>query len=96
MKTCANLDADFKDLVQTGSSYTTASCADNAGMCECTLMFDTTSNVSATYTTSGSALTITSNGSGNPVTYCATGSTLIISPARTTGDPPAVYVLARQ
>ena len=96
METCADVDARFKGLVQSGSSYTAASCADNAGTCVCTLMFDTTSNVSGTYATSGSTLTVTSNGDGNVVSYCVTGSTLILGAASTTGDPPAVYVLARQ
>jgi len=85
METCADVDASFKSLVQSGSSYTAASCADNGGTCVCTLMFDTTSNVSATYTTSGSIVTITSNGDNS-----------IASSASTTGEPPAVIVLTRQ
>ena len=94
METCADVDASYKDLVRTGSSYTAANCADNAGTCVCTLMFDTTSDIAGTYTTSGSTVTITS--SGNAVaSYCVTGSTMVLSAPRTTGDP-AVYVLTRQ
>jgi hypothetical protein len=95
METCADVDAAFKSLVQTGSGYTAASCADNGGPCVCTLMFDTMSNVSATYTASGSTVTVTSDGDNSSASYCVTGSTLVFSFASTTGDPPAVIVLTR-
>jgi hypothetical protein len=94
-QTCADIDAEYKSLVQAGSSYTSANCTDNAGTCVCTLTFDTTTNVSGTYTTSGSTLTVTSNGSAT-ASYCVTGSTLVFSVATATGDPPSVYVLTRQ
>jgi hypothetical protein len=96
-ETCADIDAARRDEVLTGTIYTAASCSDNAGTCECTLVFDTTSNATGTYTTSGSTLTVTTNGTPNPISYCVTGSTLVMSVAtRTIGGPPVVYVLTRQ
>lgn len=63
----------------------------------CTLMIDATSDITGTYTTSGSTLHVTSNGvTTNGVTYCVTGSTLAISVPGTTAMPGPVYVLARQ
>ncbi len=96
-QTCADIEASYRELVQSGAGYTSASCADNAGTCECALGFDTTTNVSGTYTTSGSTLTVVTNGgSSSSQTYCVTGSTLIISVPSTIGDPPVIYVLTRQ
>jgi hypothetical protein len=95
-ETCADVDATFRNLVTTGSIYTSASCADSAGTCKCTLMFETNSTTSATYATSGSTFTVTSNGDASTGTYCVTGSALVISLSTTSGEPPATYVLARQ
>jgi len=94
--TCADREASFRELVQSGAGYTSASCADNGGTCECALGFDTTSNVSGTYTTSGSTFTVLSSSDSDTQTYCVTGSTLIINVPSTTGDPPVIYVLTRQ
>jgi hypothetical protein len=95
-QTCADVEASYRELVQSGAGYTSASCADNAGTCECTLGFDTTSNVSGTYATSGSTFTVLSPGTSDSQTYCVTGSTLIINVPSTTSDPPVIYVLTRQ
>jgi hypothetical protein len=91
-QTCAEVEADYRANVQSG--YTAASCVDNAGTCECTLMFATSTNVSGTYTTSGSTLMASGNLTAS---YCVTGSTLVLKPdVMPTGDPPSVYVLTRQ
>lgn len=95
-QTCADVEASYRELVQSGADYTSATCTDNAGTCECTLGFDTTSNVSGTYTTSGSTFTVLSPGDSNTQTYCVTGSTLIINVPSTTSDPPVIYVATRQ
>jgi hypothetical protein len=92
--TCAETDASYREQVRTGSTYTSASCADNAGSCECDLTFDTTTNVSGTYTTSGSTFTVMGNGNSSTGSYCVTGSTMIINVPRAP-DPPAIYVLTR-
>lgn len=92
-QTCADLDAALQANVQAGTGWKSGSCADSADDCVCTAMFETDTNVSGPYATSGSTVT----GSGNStLSYCVTGSTLILSSTNTTGDPPVVYVLARQ
>jgi hypothetical protein len=91
-ETCADVDASFKALVQTGTMYTSASCADDAGTCVCTLAVHLTSDRTAPYTTSGSSLIL----GNSTASYCVTGSTLIISSPDATGGPPTIDVLTRQ
>jgi hypothetical protein len=92
-ETCAEVDASFKSAVQqTGSIYTSASCADDSGTCVCTLGVNLPSDRTGPYTTSGSSLIVGTS----TASYCVTGSTLIISSPNATGEPPTIEVLTRQ
>jgi hypothetical protein len=89
--TCAEMEATLR----TGPNYTSAICIDKAGTCECTLAFDASTNVSGTYTTSGS--TLTANGGSSTATYCVTGASLVMRPdGQPAGEPTLTFVLTRQ
>jgi hypothetical protein len=94
--TCAEADANLRELAEISETFTSASCVDDAGTCACALMFDISSNGSGTYTTAGSTLTITSSGDPRDSTYCVAGSTLVMAvEAGSTADPPRISVLTR-
>jgi hypothetical protein len=96
VRTCADIEAQNQELVRGGIFYSSASCVDNAGTCECTLTVDRTTSGSGTYTTSGSTLTLMADSASSTGTYCVTGSTLITSFSSTPGDTPVIYVFSRQ
>jgi hypothetical protein len=94
--TCAELDLQNRQLVQTGMFYSSASCAMTGTSCACTMVLDTTVASTGTYAISGSTVTVTVNGASGDSSYCVEGSMVTVSTPNANGRPPARYVLARQ
>jgi len=76
-RACADLDADFRAMVDPRAGITAAACRDGGSSCACSITQQQTTTQAGTYTTAETVLTtVPAGGGSNDTSFCVRGSEL--------------------